>query len=202
MEIGLHRISRWSAVLVALSCLVGIGFRGEYYSEAKNSCATDQQLYLDGIMMSCEDAVERETGLSCEASFCPSCPYAGVCDEFCGYCGEESEEGEMEEGGRLMGSAAEECEEGELVDCNGKCFRDRIDTTVAAMGWGEVRDWLGNGCCDEGHGWQSDVGFFPDFNCPMYGCDGGDCEFCGSDPNGVVRGAWDGGQLRGSRWGG
>jgi len=148
--------------------------------------------------LTCREVLESEMGLTCEGSFCPSCAYAGVCNFHCGYCGEgEEEEEEEEEGHRTRTS--EECGEGEILDCSGSCYLDVRDTTVSGMQWQGVLDWLGNGCCDEGQSWQSDVGFFPDFNCPMYGCDGGDCEVCGIDPTGVIGDRWEGGGGRGDR---
>jgi len=50
------------------------------------------------------------------------------------------------------------CPSGYFMDCGGTCIKSG----------GSIASWIGDGECDDGA-----YGYF--FNCPAFGCDGGDC---------------------------
>jgi hypothetical protein len=61
------------------------------------------------------------------------------------------------DGKELVRPPPEPCAAGEFMDCFGGCFEEEA-----------ARSWVGDGMCDGGG-----QGF--SFNCPAFGCDGGDC---------------------------
>ena len=67
-----------------------------------------------------------------------------------------------------------------LLDCSGTCFPPH-SLHLPSYNLHTLSDWLGNGCCDE-MSYGTSAGYKPDFNCPLYKCDNGDCEVCGTDP--------------------
>ncbi|GMH76252.1 hypothetical protein TrST_g9498 [Triparma strigata] len=80
-------------------------------------------------------------------------------------------------------SVPHQCAKEQQMDCSGRCFTPTLDCPLIFDHLSTCDDWLGNGCCNEGAGgYKSDSGFEPDFNCPMWGCDGGDCDGCRNDP--------------------
>ena len=95
------------------------------------------------------------SGLSCDEWFCPECIYSHACDSYCGYC-----------------KALDH-------DCQGPLLA--TDCELESLGFRSCKDWLGNGCCDDGYGYESDSGRRVDFNCPEFHCDKGDCDSCTTD---------------------
>ena len=104
------------------------------------------------------------------------------------------------------------CPLGELLDCRGRC-RPSSACALAPAAYATCRHWIGDGACDDGCyrgfisssgsptvgfeakgpgvaaearcGRRSDSGESMAWNCPLYGCDGGDCEVCSRNPPGV-----------------
>ena len=149
---------------------------------------TDRPIMTEsGAATTCREFIDSEPS-ACHEQFCVSCPYAGVCDETCGICGAEFEgigDGLRPEPPsnleRTEGPGG--CEAPSVPDCDGLCINPSSDCLLLSSHLGTCSDWLGNGCCDEGRGgWVTDAGYSPNFNCPMWGCDGEDCETCGEDP--------------------
>ncbi|KAJ8609148.1 hypothetical protein CTAYLR_006078 [Chrysophaeum taylorii] len=124
----------------------------------------DDPLWLDGEALACKDS-----GLDCSVWFCPDCPYASTCDAHCGFC---------ESIAAVPLSKASQCAAmGGILDCAGQCLKP-ADCVLSTLGYATCDRWLGNGCCDDGLGYVSDLGKSPHFNCPAFQCDGGDCDRC------------------------
>ena len=78
------------------------------------------------------------------------------------------------------------CLPGSLFSCAGECLW--ADSCVLkSRGYTSCISWVGDGTCDDSFRHSDDGNTNMAFNCPMYGCDGGDCESCGSNPEGVPR---------------
>ena len=172
-------------------------------------CA-DRHIELDGEAADCAraGAALSSTGLvgACSTHFCPSCEYSGTCDLSCGLC----VAGEVEVAELTLNEPTPDddgwwpCAPGLVLDCWGSC-RSAKDCTLESTSYASCLDWIGDGACDDGCspgcgdgagralsddqcGRVADGGVPMAFNCPLYGCDGNDCEACGANPAVVPRG--------------
>jgi hypothetical protein len=85
----------------------------------------------------------------------------------------------IDDGGLDEDGNFRECRENEIRDCAGICLYDS-GCIKEEFGWLSCADWLGDGYCTKGNE-ESSTGYFPNFNCPLYGCEGQDCADCGID---------------------
>ena len=69
-----------------------------------------------------------------------------------------------------------------LVDCSGNCIDTENHCSVASLHYTSCSQYISDGFCNgPTPTYISDLGVFPNFNCPRFSCDGGDCEVCGHD---------------------
>jgi len=151
----------------------------------------DKRLSLDaGAFLDCPAALAELSarfygeapvplGALCRELFCPGCPWRHACDATCGFCRDE----ELSQDRYLEGSSAIPgwpCPQGQLLDCTGVCRGAADCEEPVLFGYQTCRSWMADGTCDAGSR-VSRSNQSMHWNCPMYGCDGHDCERC--DPN-------------------
>ena len=184
-----------------------VGSHVLHLGHTTESKCVDRDIELNGLVSDCGEAglaLDPTHGLTgaCSKYFCSTCIYAGACDLSCGTCSYpdwwpcriDAEEildcsGQCVGPCQLSSAGYTSCRQwvGDGV-CDSSCIdheskrisssSDGSDSAGASPGGWNA---LNPGDCSR----ISDSASAVNFNCPLYSCDGGDCEQCGTNPPGV-----------------